>query len=56
MKIDKLVIKETNDGFCLEIETELHGNFPLNDEVYRTEQEAINAKYIAEKQSIALFN
>tara|TARA_R110002167_G_scaffold60771_3_gene171353 strand:- start:940 stop:1170 length:231 start_codon:yes stop_codon:yes gene_type:complete len=57
MKIDELVIQETEKGkFCLMIKTPKHGLFPLNEEVYITEMDAIKAKFIAEKTCSALFN
>jgi hypothetical protein len=55
--LENLIIEKTDDNkYQLVINHAEHGKFILNDTLYETEQDAIQAKYIAERCSTALFN
>ena len=51
--LENLIIEKTDDNkYQLVINHAEHGKFILNDTLYETEQDAIQAKYIAEKSPI----
>ena len=51
--LENLIIEKTDDNkYQLVINHVEHGKFILNDTLYETEQDAIQAKYIAEKRAI----